>query len=355
MNTPIHVYYDLSIVNNNSNFEKIPVLLKEVRQLPYILNPSLYYINISRFSIQTGSSLPVFIPEIEKGQPDIDKTIYKISLDDGATWKSIQWATQNNTAPIPAPPLTKQDLLSDYYYCNSYQHFIFLLNKTISNEWTLLGYPTPVPFFTLDPATFNLKYHYPVSGNKALNVNQPLFNLLCTFNFYKVANDEYRLDHSDTQERETIVAPFYNPGTFYVSTSENTPLSQWNPISSIVFQTIELPLVQTNVSPTLEFYNRTNLTPSNQQGTQNGNISPILTDFIVSFGANNTYKPYINYTNQGEYRLLDLNGTEPIASLQIQVLWRDNWGNTHNIYLDSGCCASMKLLFRRKDFDNLYL
>ena len=80
-----HSYLDLDVVNNNlSGDTEDPVLrFEETRNQPFLKgNSSDYFCTIIRFSIQTGNSLPVFIPRIETGQTDVNKTVYKITM----TW-----------------------------------------------------------------------------------------------------------------------------------------------------------------------------------------------------------------------------------------------------------------------------
>ena len=78
-----HVYVDLDVVNNDMTSDvSAPTLrFQETRNAPYIEGDSADYLcSITRFSIQTGSSHPVFIPRIELGQTDVDKTVYAITL-----------------------------------------------------------------------------------------------------------------------------------------------------------------------------------------------------------------------------------------------------------------------------------
>ena len=74
-----HIYLDLQIVNNNQNNNEPPPVLRieETRNSPFLPGDSSdYYLSILRFSVQTGSELPVFIPRIETGpsQMNINKT-----------------------------------------------------------------------------------------------------------------------------------------------------------------------------------------------------------------------------------------------------------------------------------------
>ena len=130
MTTRTHVYLDLDVVNNNFRSEATaPVLrFEETRNSPYLDGDSAdYYCSIIRFSIQTGNSLPVFIPRIETGQTNAKKTVYNVSMEftfGGATGLQpmsysvtvpISYQATDAAAPAPNIPIVSQDMTSTYY------------------------------------------------------------------------------------------------------------------------------------------------------------------------------------------------------------------------------------------------
>jgi len=129
MNDPYHVYLDLDVVNNDYNSTTKPHLRFEETRNTHILpsDGADYFCSIVRFSIQTGNTLPVFIPKIETGQSDVDKTIYQVAvmmdhLDDNRYllddigFAAVTYVPEDETVPKPAPPIKSQDLSSSYYY-----------------------------------------------------------------------------------------------------------------------------------------------------------------------------------------------------------------------------------------------
>ena len=65
---PYHQYLDLDFLNNDFSSGAAPRRLEfsEIRNTAFLEgNSSDYFCSIVRFSIQTGSSLPIFIPRIE--------------------------------------------------------------------------------------------------------------------------------------------------------------------------------------------------------------------------------------------------------------------------------------------------
>ena len=83
MSKPFHVYMDLDVFNNSTDLAAKPPQLsfEETRTQPFLDGTAEdYFVAIARFSIQTGETLPVFIPAIDTTQRDPDLTVYKITL-----------------------------------------------------------------------------------------------------------------------------------------------------------------------------------------------------------------------------------------------------------------------------------
>jgi len=59
----------------------------------------------------------------------------------------------------------------------------------------------------------------------------------------------------------------------------------------------------------------------------------------------------VEYNPGAEYRLIDMNSTTNLSRLDIIVYWKDRFGGLHPFELQPGCAASIKLMFRRKEFD----
>jgi hypothetical protein len=125
---------------------------------------------------------------------------------------------------------------------------------------------------------------------------------------------------------------------------EGSSSALMNPIESIVFTTT-LPIVTENIGIPI-VYNST--TTTNSGG--NPNSSPILSDFQVPFSALNNYRPTIEYSPTSEYRLVDMFGSGALNNIQLNVYWKDKFANLRPIMLSAGCGASVKLMFRRKDY-----
>lgn len=371
---PYHIYYDLDIINNDTTGLNPPQVLRftEIRNSPYLMSPENYFVSVARFQIQTPS-LPVWIPQAQIGQADPNLLIYSFTLK----YKTYEYQQYVNfvptdlSQPTPAPPITFQDLETAYYFVYTYQQAISMFNTALASAVSGLNAlvvaggdvlpSTNAPFFEFDPNALlfildadEAGYSNSLANPIKLFCNAPCFTLFSTFQaiYYGYANivngKNFQFVIKNINGTNELTLPTYTALQMY---QEESTSALWCPIQSLVFTTALLP-----VSPELIAVPKVFNSDSNLFNTgNNANISNTLTDFIVPFEPNNTYKPNIVYTPNGEYRLMDLNGASPLSALEMSVFWKDVFGTLHPFYLNSGCSASIKIMFRRKDFNNVDL
>lgn len=371
---PYHVYYSVDMINNDvtGNRPLPPLRFDEIRNSPFLGAPENYFLSVVRFSLQTPT-LPVFIPQVQLGQLNPNRTIYTVTMTysfGGNTYEFQQpliYIPFDLSQPTPQPPLTFQDLTSDYYYMYSYQQFNGILNQALVDCFNGLNAivtgaggalpTTNPPFFEFDPVDYlftlnadELGYASTLPSPISLFCNSRLHTLLSSFQFIKYGDQNifngknYQFMIYNANNLNQIILPSYTALQMY---QECSTTGLFNPIQSIVFTTSLIPVVAENVSaPSIFGQDKILVNVGN-----NSNIQPTLTDFQVPWSPSNTYRPTIEYQPSGEYRLLDLYGTTPLSSLDLQVYWKDNFGGTHPFYLGAGCSANLKIMFRRKDFN----
>jgi hypothetical protein len=308
---------------------------------------------------------------------------------------------------IPAPTsginLTIADLTSPYYYIYNLTQWSYMINSALSlcylggtiGSTAILGLRPQVitaglssalisanaPFMDYNPValTFTLNadvgsatvsgFSTSQTGGTAvigsttqavptkIFFNTPLAELIATFPY--IYNGVGTTTNTDQQ-----VVVYNNLGTNLFTLNspysytavqvyqEGTTASLFNPIQSLIFQSTLLPIVMEQVGVPKITSGGSGVTYTTGN---NSNINPIITDFIVPFSALNRYTPDVEYTPSGEYRLVDLYGATPISNINLQVFWKDCFGQQHPLYLSSGRSASVKLMFRRKDFNTAHL
>lgn len=387
-----HIYYDLSAINNSIENTWQRCEFSDTRTSPFINCPNDYYCSVVRFEAITPT-LPVFIPKIKTGQPLINLTDYQITMTYGAiapgspsyTVNLLYVPSDENLAftQPPKPPLDVQDV-TPYYYTSDIANFLLMVNQGLADCFAglMLAIGTNWiynPYIDFDPVTglfkliapcdpfdhgpyksyfgtnqvvtifFNAALYELFAGLPAVRQIYPL--LFPEINDYQILTTWTPSNSLVTSIAPPITLPAYTITVAYLtSIQENSSLAILNPIASFVFVSNSLSVLPGMTSPANQIMS--NVTPQNNVGAlNNSNVSNILTDFIVPFGPENNYKNSINYTPVGEYRLIDLLGIAPLNTLNISVFWKDKFGNLNQFYLANGASISLKLLFRRKDFN----
>ena len=366
-NSPYHIYYSLDAINNETTGNNRPQFfsITETRNSPYLSYPNDYFMSVVRFSLQTPS-LPVFIPAILLGQIDVDETAYSITMEyNGFEFKKhIKYVPADLTQPIPNPPLTSQDLTSKYYYVYSYQQWVRMVNTAFTDCFAGLLALTPLPTANPPFMEFNIDSQLAIINADELGYNQALpipikiffntalYTLYNSFQFNRLGygnttnGKNFQLDVYNSNGLNVINLPTYNALQMY---QESLTTGLLNPVQSIVFTTGLFPIVPENVSIPKIWNSDTSF----KNNGNNANISPVITDFQVPWSAVNQYRQTIEYQPAGEYRLVDLYGTSPLQAIEISVFWKDIYANLHPFELESGCSSSIKIMFRRKDYNNV--
>jgi len=437
MNDPYHVYVDLDVINNDYNATRKSYLrFEETRNTPILPGDSAdYFCSVVRFNVQTGNTLPVFIPKIQTGN-NRNKTVYSLTLNlmhfasvmtqSYSATVNVMYTQEDFTAPLPARPTKGQDISSTYYYVYTYQHFVKLVNNAFRSAWdelkqlwkssapgdeertdadwaVMMGgdvqtynaeHSLILPFIEFDVSScmfqLHLPYrlfvfdthHYNGSNNAHLELimNPRLYELFAGIpaqyaSFSGVLGYQIRVDHHLHGHKYNISLanpayaafllqnPNYNPNNppqndtappkkltleMISIIQEMSSIALWNPVASIVFASSLLPIIPTQTSVPRDIGGENNHLVSSGN---NSNLLPILSDFSIAVGPNNQYRPCVEYAPGAEYRLLDMNSTANLNRVDIIVYWKDRSGGMHPLELQPGCAASVKLMFRRKDFD----
>jgi hypothetical protein len=373
------VYLDLVITNLDTTTKAPPTLYyNQTRNSPIIANPEDYYLSIIRFTLDTPT-LPIFLPEIQPNQPDLNLTIYSVSLSwtnpaTGITYTQVEYiifAPQDLSSAVPQPPSQTstglQDNSSGYYYIYTFQYWIYLINQTFATCFTNLATQvalagavlptTNAPIMTFDTNTqiaiLNcdvLGYNYTSSNYIKIFMNPALFQLFSSFPFiiesFDLTNNNLNvlIQTNTFGGANEIQFPPINPTYQAIQVvQEYSTIALWSPITSIVFCSNTLPIVPTNISAPAVYVNGTIFNNGN-----NSMVEQIITDFVSDTGF---YKPNIVYNPSAQYRLISLTGNRPIYNVDISVFWKDRIGALVPVKLGSGTTATVKILFSKKGSD----
>jgi hypothetical protein len=421
--TPTQIYYDLDVVNTFNPSSQLTatnqlnrLTFTEVRSSPILDNPSDYFLSIVRFSLDTAGSMPVMLPQIDLDQTLADPffpngTIYYVSMkyNDGINPVIFQKRrvifvpqsfTQTGLAGTPLPPtfpLNLEKATSPYYWLNSFQYFISMINTALKecyddiyalisvapysatlpaditadkyvymtwdndNNKATLNFPNITPFsWKQEPLGTGQQVPPPIPPKLFLYFDNQLYTLFSSFE--AILNATY-LDPADPavgingDKANWFIQNFSKYNTNFVATGTGTGLPPYDilrmtqpystgatlsPIQSLVFNTSLLPILPQLIG--VPRILRNNITSG-----QNDNISNEITDLVVNVSRGDEYFPAVLYLPTAEYRLIDLNGNAPISAIQISVQWKDIYGIYHDFFLQNNCNCSLKIMFRRKD------
>lgn len=376
-NPTTHLYYDIRVTNSDqvgTTVNRPQVKFNETRSVPYIERPDDWEVSVVRFEVDTyGVSLPLMTPTVEIGQANPNLLEGRITLKYGATtaFSSPIFVPENLSASVPLPPLVEQDNSQGYYNLNSFQSFIDIINTTFSQALTNLKTAVPAlnvasnrpGFLQIDQQGFVYGYFQQSLYDSSLGVgnyvevyfDEVLYNYFSTFQYdyygdgvLTIPKGRYRLrvKGSPTFAPQNTFSVTDGVGTFntLVCFQDFVATQSWNPVSGLIFKSQILP-IKPSLSGVPFIYNATT---SQQLATSNVILQ--LTDLVVDNRDGKQYKPGVIYAPTAEYRLVDLFGTTPLYTIDIEVEWIDNFGKNYPLRLAPGATATMKILFRKKDF-----
>jgi hypothetical protein len=377
------LYYNILIKNNNTGYDtsgnpivinnSTPLIFNESRSQPYIDRPSDYFMSVISAQIDS-QSLPVFIAEPIVGSNDPSDTIYWITITNGndntILHQNIKWIPDDKSVPAPDGKAPDNYTSNPWYYCYSYDYFIGLINKTLSDMF--IPYTEVVaPFLTFTDGVislnaevtnwksdiktglgifniyFNTELYYLFSSLDAILVNEPLPSGTPNANYRLLLLQNPSGVNTITVYTDLTAVPLSSGSGAYkaiVSSCNFSPLPFWNPIDSIVFTVGQLTVVPELISANTKYGLGGSGTVSNADQYY------ILFDYSASLTKDNQYQPNIIYEPIAEYRLADLYGINPIDALTINTFWKDKNGVLHIMTLESGGSAALKIMFRKKVF-----
>ena len=348
------LYYDILVSNLNTRNSSNPILsFQETRSKPFIYAPENYYMSIVRFSLDT-CSLPIWVPTIQGNQPDYDLTIYSVSMtyNDQTVQTYLQYIPQDLTQSAPPSPSstpTGLQLFCEYYYVYNYEYVISLLNTALETCFSSLSAltvlpTTNVPYLKWDTTnliatliTDQAGFNNSSDDFIGLYMNNALYQLFSSFPMIlNSTSSSTGLNYQISCDAYGIASTSSSSYTQQLLAQEYSTISVWNPVMSVVFTSNTMPIVCEQLSAPLVFMNGTTI-----QSTNNSNIANIITDFEANNGI---YKPNLVY-QPSIYRYKELIGNSPLSSIDIQCFWKNRYGSLVPFYLNTGCSASLKLMF----------
>lgn len=279
-------------VYNNTPGTNIRAYSIESRDQPILTDTSDWLFGVSRFFIQSAQ-LPVWKPTIDAS----NNTYLVFSIYDTST-------TTNYPVTIQ---LSSSD--NDFY---TFQKVVTELNTNIASLWgTIPGTVGNVPVFSFRNNLFTLTTNSAFRGKYKVFFNQPLHQLLNTFEFVEVNATQPSL----VQYAEVLLEND-------TETQYGTTVLEWSPISRIMLQTQGIPVVPES-TPELVGDNK----------STNRNTQLILEDYKI-YVDDSSCTQTISFESQNRVRWHSMNDVPSFNRFSIFCQWIDYQGNAHPILLN---------------------
>jgi hypothetical protein len=368
--SPTHIYYNVRIQNGNPDGQDKICDYREQRTVPIMNNPSEYFMSCIRFQVPTSRVPILLVPVQPFPNTDTTKTIYAVTLSYNgvSVTRNIVWQPHEGNSHS-TPPVQARRLLSansaytnpedSYYYCRSYRHMMGLVNDAFQSAFTELAGQTTLPanseapFYTFDSASSLFSLHAlknfydvkTVTNPIKIYLNNDLFTL-----FGAMDAMLYRLPVGE-MDRQILIASNADGSNIDADghikfTQEYPTLVSWVGFTSIVITSGTIPIESEGIPTSLPYFSNTNLQATGQPSFLN-----IISDFDALLDQGyREFQTSLQYSASAEYRLIDMIGTQPLTSFDIQVWWTDAFGGLHPVYIAPNECATFKFLFRKRSY-----
>jgi len=382
---PEFIYYNSHAIStqNYSKGQKEDAVarISEDRTTAIIPDISKYDLSIVRFDAVGLKDIPIFIPMIETGQSDPNKTVYRctmnVRISDGSGGVQSFTATENLIffpqllgLEQPTPPTIRPEYSNEYYYVYTIDHMNKLLDKCFLSVVNALQ--QQINLFAVEPITINQvppqvqfnkntgkfklyfdkrgfgKFGIPSGSDAFFDIwfNSNLYNLVSNFSgyFYEDIVEDTRYFKFDFYKHLGTQYETIDSIEYIVMEQENKSLELWSPAANIVFTTDLIPSLSEQV-------NISNLTGTSIDRVGNNNDTEnILTD--IALPLDNPFDVQtISYVPSAEYRMINLNNSagRQLKNINFSLFWRNKYnGALVPVKLSGGSYFSVKLMFRHK-------
>jgi hypothetical protein len=364
--SPDNLYIDVK-VSNIGDKRGVLAEFNQTKTEPLLDNPSDYYLSLIRWKVP-AFPFPLLIFPIQDNQPDPNLSQYSITFETATnTYQYFLYFTNRNStaSPTTAVPRQKQ---SFYYFIYEYQHLVDIINHGFQMCFeNVTGKPAGAvaPYMIFDPQTklFSIiaqeaNYGVNISPSPIPPANPttpPTYDapikIFFNFKLFELFNGlpiktfpEPVVDEKDAQ----ILVTNTGNNVFDTDASGNIlqiqqnliSLAYWTPVKQVLFTTTLMPI------------------KSEYTSTSGNSYKKILTDFEPIADSDSDIRETIQYYPQGEYRLIDLIGTNPLFNIDLKVTWQDVKGDEYDAFISPFQQFTAKLLFikrsLKKNFNKIY-
>lgn len=321
---------------------EIPALYNiETRTQPILEDMENYKMSVVSFRVP-GEDIPIFVFNANGRQWIISLVIDVMGIPQQFS-SMLTWVPESDL-PTTSP---------SYYYCYSYYHFLKILNTSFANAFAALKLAHPTitstqpPKFYLgddDKIFFTVQSSY-LTDSLHVCVQRDMERFFDGIEvFYHEIAPPFGLSRLElvvaNRGNNLVDANFRldnQNGTLLKMTQAYTSLGNWNDITAVVIISKTLPIR----------YELIRFLQAGGQGSGQPDFRNQISDFSVATNLGPEYKTGIFYTPSAQYRLIDIIGSGPLRTLDLQFFWQDSFQNIYPIYIPPHTSAFAKILFER--------
>jgi len=345
-NATFDVTYDRAILNNaGENLCAVVSFSLPLQGLPLFIFPvAANNANPNYSTLEVGICKNITAANIAAG------TLQTFS----GNLTSLKWQTQELGLPVPTQNNATLQVISPYYYCYSYEHFVNLVNIAMRKAWTTAGHPgtnrgnASCPVISYDDTKSTFKWDLPAAftanvadGNVILTGgapagwsvcwNESFDNLVNNFNTINDGAGHYIL--------EDTLAPLTNTVAGNLILNQDYPTTDaFNSAQRIICLTSSIPIAADYFAA-----------PYGQNSLGGlSNTEKVLVDVSLDFDNNVGAQRSVLVYSPGIYQISDMESTLPLQRISLKFMWADSLNNFYEIPLKSSDTITCKLGFFSK-------
>ena len=363
---PDYIYYNGNIIPDleNTQHQYGQIIFNDSLIDNLIDNADKYAFAIDRVQFD-ASLLPVWIPLLDTVINDGRTTVYTINIHMESSSLTASYATPiiyNNDDYIIYHASSPNDYFNNpYYWINSMQRFVDLLNTTITAcfndvkaQIISIGgtFTSACPFVLFDSTTELFTVYFDATSlpdgtgeQLTMTFNNHLQLLLRHFNYKQVNPQDatnsigYQFTPFNNYGKNTYT---YNAINYVYVTQENKSIEYFSPVSSIVFSSDQLPIVGDIITS-----NAKTITDSLYALSSIGAQERIITDIVVGMNSLYDYKQIITYIPT-QYRWISMVGAD-VKKINLSVYWRNKYNALlYPVYISPIGFCSFKFVFKKR-------
>lgn len=362
---PDNVYVNIRINHDKLRSYTTLAAYDVTKTSPYIYYPANFYCSVVSVAVPLDS-LPLGIVKTEIDpldslNPNYMTSSISITTPAGATPTPLNTITvhlqfiPNGSFPPPIPNPTPTNpsgqTISPYYYFYTYSTILQCFNNALLSAFNTQFPAGPVaaagaPYFFMDYKTnlISLVVSNLFTISADIYVNLESLYYLQAFNMYALLLSPdartnfkfvfYKFNNNCDAYGQNVGAVGNN---YWIYTQEYYALQEITSTRKILFVTNYIPI------------NPEYISVNNPDGVQTGtsSTSNVLFDYTPNIKSGSDAKD-VNYFENTYPRLVDLQGTNPLSRIDLQVFWQDVQGNVYPLYISPNEAINIKLGFFRK-------